>query len=345
MPSDRTAPRLPRVVLTNATFAETRAMFDGVAELAANDRPEPWPGGVLLDRCRDADAVMAFMTDRIDDAFLAQCPRLRVIGAALKGFDNIDVDAATARGVWVTICDDLLTIPTAELAVGLTISVARNIRQGDREIRANGFAGWRPTLYGTGLAGASVGIAGFGKVGQAIAERLAGFGCRIAAFDTDTAPFPERFSSLVGRASLDRVLTGSDYVVLALPLTPETLHIVDAAALATMKPGAILVNPARGSLVDEAAVADALQSGHLAAYAADVFECEDWARTDRPRSVEPRLTAPDAPTVLTPHIGSAVREVRMRIEAEAAANILDVLQGRAPRGAINDPRSGLRRPA
>ncbi len=345
MSDERPGPRLPRVVLTNATFSETRAMFDGVAELVANDRPEPWPDDLLLDRCRDADAVMAFMTDRIDDAFLAQCPRLRVIGAALKGFDNIDVAAATERGVWVTICDDLLTIPTAELAVGLTISAARNIREGDREIRANGFAGWRPTLYGMGLAGASVGIAGFGKVGQAIAERLAGFGCRISAFDTDPRPFPERFSNLVERASLNRILTASDFVILALPLTPETLHIVDAAALAKMKPGAILVNPARGSLVDEAAVADALQRGDLAAYAADVFECEDWARTDRPRTIEPRLRAPDAPTVLTPHIGSAVHEVRMRIEAEAAANILDILQGRTPRGAINDPRERQRRPA
>lgn len=340
MTDKQSDPRLPRVVLTNATFAETRAMFDGVAELVANDRPEPWPYDVLVKHCQEADAVMAFMSDHIDAAFLEQCPRLRVIGAALKGFDSIDVLAATERGVWVTICEDLLTIPTAELAVGLTISAARNVLQGDRQIRANGFAGWRPTLYGAGLAGASVGIAGFGKVGQAIAERFAGFQCRISAFDSSPAPFPRHLSNFVERAAFDRVLS-ADFVILALPLTPETLHIVDAAALAKMKPGAILVNVARGSLVDEAAVADALQRGDLTAYAADVFECEDWGRMDRPRTIEPRLTAPDMPTVLTPHIGSAVQEVRMRIEAEAAANILDVLHGRSPRGAINHPREHM----
>ncbi len=338
-------PALPRVVLTAATFPETRAMFAGSATIDANDRPEPWPDEILLRRCRDADAMMAFMTDRIDGDFLDRCPKLRVIGAALKGYDNIDVDAATERGVWVTICDDLLTVPTAELAVGLTISLARNIRQGDRAIRATGFDGWRPVLYGTGLAGASVGVVGFGKVGQAVAERLAGFGCRISAFDGATAAFPQRFAGTVVRAPLEAVLSESDYVVLALPLTPETVHIIGPAALAAMKPGAFLVNPARGSLVDEAAIADAIDSGRLAGYAADVFECEDWARADRPGAIEPRLAAADTRTVLTPHIGSAVRDVRMRIEAEAAAGILDVLRGDAPRGAINDPRKALRRPA
>ena len=279
------------------------------------------------------------MTDRIDGAFLNGCPNLRVIGAALKGFDNIDVAAASVRGVWVTICEDLLTVPTAELAIGLMLSLGRHIIRADREVRLRGFQGWRPTHYGTGICGSQVGIVGFGKVGQAIAERLAGFNCGLVAFDGSSAAFPARFEGLVARTSLDELLRRSDFVVLALPLTSETTHLIDAGAIARMKPSALLVNPARGSLVEEAAVADALAAGLIGGYAADVFECEDWARLDRPHAIDPRFRDAKAPTVLTPHIGSAVTLVRRQIEASAARSILAVLGGRRPEGAINQPAS------
>lgn len=328
---------LPIVVLTNETFPETRRLFDGLAHLIANDHSEPWDEGNLREKCRDASGVMAFMTDRIDAEFLDACPRLQVIGAALKGFDNIDVAAATSRGVWVTICEDLLTIPTAELAIGLMLTLGRHILKGDREIRENGFRGWRPILYGTGLHGSDIGIVGFGKVGQAIAERLAGFGCRIAAFDSSETPFPERFDGVVRRSHLKPLLAQSDFVVLALPLTTDTMHVIDASAIGAMKHGALLVNPARGSLVDEEAVANALAAGSLAGYAADVFECEDWARHDRPRSIDQRLRETAACTVLTPHIGSAVMSFRRQIELSAAASIVDVLKGERPAAAVNNP--------
>ena len=330
-------PDLPTVVLTNATFPETKMMFDGVARLVANDQFEPWDERTLRANCRDAAGVMAFMTDRIDAEFLDACPGLRVIGAALKGFDNIDVAAATSRGVWVTICEDLLTIPTAELAIGLMLTLGRHLIEGDREIRENGFRGWRPVLYGTGLHASHVGIVGFGKVGQAIAERLAGFGCRISAFDSSSAPFPAGFDGVVGRSDLKPLLAQSDFVVLALPLTTDTMHIIDARAIAAMKPVALLVNPARGSLVDERAVANAIAAGSLAGYAADVFECEDWARRDRPRVIEERLRDMAAPTVLTPHIGSAVTSFRRQIEQSAALSIIEVLIGKRPATAVNDP--------
>ncbi|MBU1210161.1 MAG: hydroxyacid dehydrogenase [Alphaproteobacteria bacterium] len=332
-------PNLPLVVLTNATFPETRALFDGVARLVANDLAKPWPVDILREHCREAVGIMAFMTDRIDGEFLGACPHLRVVGAALKGFDNIDVGAASERGVWVTICEDLLTIPTAELAVGLILSLGRHIVRADRDVRLHGFAGWRPTHYGTGVSGSQVGIVGFGKVGQAIAERLAGFNCRIFAFDAVPGAFPERFDGLVVRSEMPDLLAQSDFVVLALPLTASTMRIIDANAIAAMKPAALLVNSARGSLVDENAVAEALQVGRLGGYAADVFECEDWARSDRPGTIDPRLCARAASTVLTPHIGSAVTSVRRQIEASAAMSIIDVLSGRRPVGAINDPVS------
>ncbi len=323
---------LPLVVLTNRVFSETRAAFEGVARIVANDELGPWSYHEVIERCRDAAGLMAFMTDCVDRRFIEQCPKLKVIGAALKGYDNIDVDAASERGILVTIVPDLLTEPTAELAVGLIIALGRHIAVGDAGIRKSGFAGWRPQLYGTGIGNSTVGIVGFGRVGQAVARRLSGFGCRIVAFDAE--PFE---SHCVEAMAFESVLQAADILVLGLPLTEATTGLIDAEAIGRMRHGALLVNPARGSLVDEAAVADALESGQLGGYAADVFECEDWARLDRPKSIDSRLTRPGARTVLTPHIGSAVMSVRREIELFAAMSIIEALSGGVPRGAINWP--------
>ncbi len=328
---------IPGIVVTNPVFPETRALLEESATVVVNEVLEPWSYKEVRQRCRDAVGLLAFMTDRIDAAFLAACPKLRVIGAALKGCDNIDVEAATNAGVWLTIVPDLLTVPTAELAIGPILSLGRNIVAGDLGIKKHGFHGWRAQLYGTGLAGATVGIVGFGLVGRAIAERLAGFQCQLLAYDQSASEALTRSWPYVTMASFGDVIANSDYVVLALPLTAGTRHIVNAEAIAAMKPGARLVNPARGSLVDETAVADAIARGHLSGYAADVFECEDWALKDRPTRIDPRLTAPLAPTVFTPHIGSGVTNVRREIELSAARSILDVLAGRIPFGAVNDP--------
>jgi phosphonate dehydrogenase len=327
----------PKIVATNPIFPETRALLEQHATVVVNAALEPWPYEEVRQRCRDAAGLLAFMTDRIDAAFLAACPRLRVIGAALKGFDNIDAQAATEAGVWLTIVPDLLTVPTAELAIGLMLSLGRNIVAGDQSIKKHGFHGWRAELYGAGLAGATVGIVGFGLVGRAIAERLVGFQCRLLAHDQSVSGTLTKSSPLVTMTSFEDVMANSDYVVLALPLTADTRHIVNSTTIAAMKAGARLVNPARGSLVDEAAVADAISRGQLSGYAADVFECEDWALGDRPACIDPRLTTSLAPTVFTPHIGSGVTDVRREIELTAARSILDALQGRVPFGAVNGP--------
>jgi phosphonate dehydrogenase len=327
----------PKIVVTNPVFPETRALLEEHATVVVNPALEPWPYQEVRQRCRDAAGLLVFMNDRIDAAFLAACPSLRVIGAALKGFDNIDVEAATDAGVWLTIVPDLLTVPTAELAIGLMLSLGRNIAAGDRRIRTHGFSGWRAELYGAGLAGTTVGIVGFGLVGRAIAERLAGFQCRLLAHDQSVSGTQAKSWPYVTMTGLADVIANSDYVVLALPLTADTRHIINSEAIAAMKAGARLVNPARGSLVDESAVADAIARGHLSGYAADAFECEDWAIADRPTRVDPRLTTSSAPTVFTPHIGSGVTDVRREIELSAARSILDALAGRIPVGAVNDP--------
>jgi phosphonate dehydrogenase len=327
----------PKVVATNPVFPETRAILEEHATVEVNPALEPWTYEQVRGRCRDAVGLLAFMTDRIDAEFLAACPSLRVIGAALKGFDNIDIQAATDAGVWLTIVPDLLTVPTAELTIGLMLSLGRNISAGDRKIKKDGFHGWRAELYGAGLAGMTVGIVGFGLVGRAIAERLTGFGCRLLAYDQSVPAALARSLPYVRLTGFEEVIASSDYVVLALPLTAGTRHLIDSKTLATMKPGARLINSARGSLVDETAVADAIDRGHLSGYAADVFECEDWALEERPTGIDSRLTSLSAPTVFTPHIGSGVTEIRRQIELSAARSILDVLAGRIPIGAVNNP--------
>jgi phosphonate dehydrogenase len=323
---------LRRILVTNWIDEAARGFLARLGAVECPETPDvPDPAWVRA-RAAEADAMMAFMPDAVDEAFLAAAPRLGIVACALKGFDNFDVAACARAGVWVSVVPDLLTAPTAELAVGLAIGLARHVRAGDAFVRSGQFQGWRPELYGTGLDGSVAGIVGYGKVGRAIAARLAGFGCEIAVHD------PAR----PGTASLADVLARADYVFAAVPLVPGTRHLVDRAALAAMKPGALLINVGRGSTVSELAVAGALAAGSLGGYAADVFEMEDWALPDRPRAIDPRLRASPR-TLFTPHLGSAVARVRAEIAMAAALNIADFLEGRRPRDAINEPEFPSRR--
>lgn len=323
--------QLPHILVTNWVYPETLERLAAIGHVEANPDRAAWPQKEIIRRAADADAILAFMPDCVDEAFLSRCRRLRVVACALKGFDNFDVDACTAAGVWLAIVPDLLTEPTAELAVGLAIGLGRMIREGDAIVRSGAFSGWRPVLYGTGLDDSTVTIVGMGQLGRAIAQRLSGFGCRILGVDP-RADMP----SAVSRRDLDRALADSDFVILAAPLTPATHHLIGRDALVAMKQGALLINVGRGSVVDEAAVAIALESGALGGYAADVFEMEDRALPDRPTAIDLRLRAHPR-TVFTPHLGSAVARVRRAIELRAADNIADALAGKEPRDAINEP--------
>lgn len=327
--------KTPKIVITNKVHDEIFDRLSRHAEVVVNESQEPWPRDRLLRELADATAMMAFMPDRVDAALLDHAPHLRLVACALKGFDNFDVAACTRRGVWVSIVEDLLTEPTAELTIALMIGLARHMLAGDVQVRS-GYRGWRPRLYGTGLKGATVGILGMGAIGRAVAERLSGFGCRSVYWDRARLDHAEEVRLKAAWADFDTLLASADYVVCALPLTPETFHRIDADALRRMRKGALLINPSRGSVVDEAAVAMAIDGGHLGGYAADVFEMEDWARADRPRAIDGRLLARPDRTLFTPHLGSAVAEVRLAIERDAAENILDLLRGDRPRRAIND---------
>lgn len=326
----------PRVVLTHRVHQEILDLLKPHCEVIPNQAAETLPPNEVLRRASGADAMMAFMPDRIDAAFLRECPRLKVIGAALKGYDNFDVDACTRSGVWLTFVPDLLTVPTAELAIGLTIGLTRKLLQADQKVRSGQFAGWRPELYGLGIDGSVVGIVGMGAIGRAVAQRLNGWGAELLYTDRARCPADLERQLDVQWDTTDTILARADIIILALPLTSETTHAVSAPQLSLMKPGAYLINPCRGSVVDEAAVLDALQTGHLGGYAADVFEMEDWARADRPRQITPGLLS-HPNTMFSPHIGSAVSKVRLAIERRVAENILQVLSGKHPMDAVNSP--------
>jgi len=333
----------PKVVITHWIFDQVKQVLQEQCEVIANSHVESWPPAKFAEEAGTADALLVFMPDKIDDPLLAACPRLKVIAAALKGYDNIDVAACTRHGIWVTVVPDLLSQPTAELALALTLGLVRNVAAGDRLIRNSKFRGWRPVLYGGSLVEKTIGIVGMGKLGQAFARTLAGFRARIIYHDpVRMSPVQEAFLGMA-RAGLDDVLSQSDIVVLLVLLTKETLHLINAQTLAKMKEGAYLVNVGRGSVVDEAAVAQALDNGRLAGYAADVFEMEDWARPDHPSGIHPGLLAHPDRTLFTPHLGSAVAQARLEIELAAAHSILQALRGEKPADAVNDLQSGLRK--
>lgn len=318
-----------KIVVTQPIHAEVLYRLQSVGDVVMNPGPEPWSQAELYQHLIEAEAMMAFMPDRVDAEVLRHAPWLKTIACALKGYDNFDLQACDDAGVVVSFVPDLLTEPTAELAIGLAIAAARNVRQGDGLVRAGLYEGWRPILYGTGLHQSVVAVVGLGAVGRAIVDRLQGFGCaRILGVD------PVNFDARVVLADLPTAMAQADYLILAVPLTEDSRHLINDETLVDAKPGQILINIGRGSVVDEAAVVRALQKGRLGAYAADVYEMEDWLLADRPQYVHPALLVSEK-TVLTPHIGSAVARVRLAIEHRAADNLIQVLAGQMPADVVS----------
>jgi len=221
----------PKVVITQRVHQEVLDLLSSSCEVVANMTTEPWPPEQLRAMCRDAKGVMVFMPDSIDGDFLDNCPELEVVGAALKGYDNFDVQACTDRGIWFTNVPDLLTIPTAELTVGLMIGLSRHMQEGDRFVRSGRFQGWRPHLYGTGLAGSTVGIVGMGAVGRATARCLQGFSANLIYYDQQPLlPEKEQELSLTLRP-FEKLLEESDFTVVILPLTEKTYQMIDKTAI------------------------------------------------------------------------------------------------------------------
>jgi phosphonate dehydrogenase len=324
------------VLVSHRIFPETLAALSEVGRVLAPNPNERFTKGRLDKLAAAADAFLAFMPDAVTASWLKNAPRLRMVAGVLKGSDNLDIDACTRRGVWVSNVPDLLTVPTAELAIGLMIGLARHIRQGDALIRRESGSCWRPSFYGTSISGSTVGIVGMGLIGVALAERLLALGARLNYFDQRAAGDSLEKRLNLKRCDLLKLVSSCDFLIVALPLNEGTYHLVNDDVLAGCKPGALLINPSRGSVVDERAVARALYSRRLGGYAADVFECEDLSIKKRPKRIHPRLLS-HPNTIFTPHLGSAVHSVRRASELRAAANVSDWAAGRPPRDALNQP--------
>jgi phosphonate dehydrogenase len=326
----------PRVVVTHWVHPEVADYLAGFCDPvipAPEEGVFPPPKTAALSA--GADGLIACMADSVDEAFLSGCPRLRVVSATLKGYDNFDAAACARHGVWLTIVPDTIIAPTAELAVGLAIGLMRKVREGDALVRA-GYHGWRPRLYGSGLAGAVVGLLGMGQLGQAIARRLSGFEATLTYHDARRLDVKAERSLSLSYGSPSVVADSADLLITSLPLSPGTRHVINAALIARMRRGAFIVNVGRGSVADEDAVADALDTGLLGGYAADVFAMEDWMLPDRPAAIPGRLLRQPR-TLFTPHLGSAVDDVRRQMSLEAARQVRQVLAGERPDHAVNQP--------
>jgi phosphonate dehydrogenase len=331
-----------RVVVTHWVHSEVAARLAEFCDpLMPSWTEGVWPQLQVRAKARDAAGLVVCMADRVDEQLLRACPQLRIVAGVLKGHDNIDVTACTRRGVWVTVLPDMLTAPTAELVVGLMLAVMRRIVEGDGHVRGGRFAGWRPVLYGSSLERATVGIIGMGRVGRAVARRVRAFDAQVIYADRE--PLPATCEGELGarRVPLAELLAGSDVVVPLVPLSESTCLLLGAGELGLLRPGAVVVNAGRGSVVDEEAVAAALDAERLGGYAADVFAFEDQRSPHRPAGIPGRLLAHPR-TVFTPHLGSAVDGVRRDMGLAVAAQVRQALAGLRPDGAVNEiePRWG-----
>jgi glyoxylate reductase len=283
--------------------------------LAEAHQVEVWPGRLpptpeeLLEHVRDVQGLLSLLSDRIDAELLSQAPRLKAISNYAVGYDNIDLKAAAARGIPVGHTPDVLTDATADLTFALLLAAARRLPEGIEEVRAGGSVTWEPAHnLGTDVHGATLGIIGFGRIGRAVAKRAEGFSMNVMTTSSESHP-----------ATFEELLANSDFVSIHCPLTPATHHLIDAEALALMQPTAILINTARGPIVDQIALAQALHDGVIAGAALDVTDPEPLPPDD------PLLKAPNL--IVLPHIGSATRATRERMADLAVNNLLAALAG------------------
>jgi glyoxylate reductase len=311
----------PRVFVSRIIPDEGLDLIRASCEMDLWDGELPPPRDELLRRVAGVDGALTLLTDKVDDAFLdAAGPQLRVVSNYAVGFDNIDVAACARRGIPVGNTPGVLTDTTADLAWTLLMAAARRVPEGDRYVRDGRWKTWGPLLLlGPDVHGATIGIVGFGRIGQAVARRAAGFGMRILYHDVNELPsdVTEPLGALF--TPLDDLLAQSDFVSLHVNLTPETRHLIDARTLALMRPTAVLVNTSRGPVVDQAALADALEQDGIFAAALDVTDPE-------PIPMDDRLVGRDD-CLIVPHIASASRATRGKMAQMAAANLIAGVTG------------------
>jgi len=320
-------PDRPRALITQFVHEPGPSRVREQCDVTYWEDDLPMPRDRLIETVPDVDAILCHTSTRIDTEILDHAPRLKVVSNLGAGYDNIDVAACTARRVAVCNTPGAMVDTTADTAFALMLAVARRVGEGERWVRGGRWTHWSPTLLvGGDVWGATLGLIGLGKIGLAMARRARGFGMTIL-YHTRTRR-PEVESELgVRYADLDTLLRESDFVSLHVPLTPETRHLIGARELALMRPTAYLINTARGAVVDQPALAEALAQGTIAGAGLDVFEREPIDPND------PLLALENC--VLIPHVGAASRATRARMAGIGATNLLNVLAGRPPVAIVN----------
>jgi len=310
VPSVLLTRRLPSSVVSKLRDAADVDIYSGEATIAPEE---------LRRRIADKDALVSLSTDTIDRTVFEAAGALKIVANVAVGYNNIDVDAARSRGVIVTNTPDVLTDSVADFTWGLILAITRRLAEGERVLRRGDWKGWAlDFMLGTELRGKQLGLIGFGRIGRAVAARAAAFGMRVAFTsrrDAAAASDPGRAEPM----SFDRLLITSDVISLHVPLTPETRHLIDKRALARMKRSAFLVNTSRGPVVDEEALAWALQQHLIAGAALDVYEQEPVVHPD---------LVPLENVLLIPHMASGTTETRSTMAELAVDNVIEVLAGR-----------------
>ncbi len=320
----------PRILVTRQVFPEIIDLLSQHFEVETNPDDEMWSQEELARRLADKDGAFTTGSHRVDAALLAACPRLKIVANMAVGYNNFDVDAMTAAGVQGTNTPDVLTETTADFGFALVMATARRMAEAEHYLRAGLWKSWRYDMFaGAEVHGSTLGILGMGRIGQGIARRGAhGFGMRVIYHNRSRlAPALEQ-ECRARYVSKDELLAQADHLVLVLPYTAESHHAIGAAELARMKPTATLVNIARGGIVDDAALAQALKERRIAAAGLDVFEGEP--------TVHPALL--EVPNVvLTPHIASATVPTRLAMARLAADNLIAFFDGRGALTPVNSP--------
>ena len=323
----------PKILVTREVFDETLAYLSEHCEVDSNQGDVALGADALAQRLSDKDGVVCSLTDRIDAALLERAPRLKVVANVAVGYNNIDVPACTARQIMATNTPGVLDDSTADLAWALMLAAARRLTEVERRVRQGEWTGWRLKQWlGVDVHHATLGIVGMGRIGQTIAKRATGFEMRVLYHNRKRVAEDIERKLNASCMSLETLLRQSDFVVLQVPYSPATHHMIGAAEIAMMKPTAILVNSTRGGVVDDAALIAALKAGKIRAAGLDVFENEpklnpDFLKLDN--------------VVLAPHIGSSTEATRRAMAMTAAKNAVAALTGATPPNLINpDARKG-----
>ncbi|MEB3816992.1 MAG: D-glycerate dehydrogenase [Desulfurococcales archaeon] len=331
----------PRVFVTRELPGDALKRVGEYYDVVVWDKYQAPSYEKLLEEAKRSDALVTLLTDRVDCNLIESSPRLRIIAQYAVGYDNIDIGCATRHGVYVTNTPGVLTEATADLTWALILAAARRIVEADRFVRSGEWyktgTGWHPTMMlGIEVNGKTLGIIGMGRIGRAVARRAKGFNMRILYYDVRRLSEDEEKELGAEYAPLERLLAESDIVTIHTPLTPETEGLMNRERIRMMKKGAILVNTARGRIVDLDALVEALKEGHLAAAALDVFPQE-------PLPPDHPITKLDN-VVLTPHIGSATWETRTKMADLVADNLIAFYKGEVPPTLVNKEVVKVRKP-